>query len=165
MNFYAARELHDADGKGLGKWNYTNYNDNQKATWAVGYCAGWPEYLDKPWDPVKLPWFHSAENFREHVEKISKFKEKYHSQLGTPHCSAEEACECYRQYQLDNNLVFTLVPKEDPRVSSLQRCKVCNEFTANQAMVNHQVWHLCDVHLNRETVEKFYSVGESYGSY
>jgi hypothetical protein len=39
MNFYDAREIQDGDGKGTGKWRYTCYNDNQKRTWAVGYCA------------------------------------------------------------------------------------------------------------------------------
>jgi hypothetical protein len=37
VNYYGARELRDADGKGIGRYHYTCRNDNR--IWPVGYCV------------------------------------------------------------------------------------------------------------------------------
>jgi hypothetical protein len=118
------------------KWDYTCRNDGR--IWPVGYCAGrHVEVLQVPEDE----------------------REPYHDH---GHETAEEARECYKHYQLDNELHL------DIKMASQQRkCEAdgCGAWTQGMARVGgHVSFVLCDEHRNRENVEKLYSVGESWTS-
>jgi hypothetical protein len=82
------------------------------------------------------------------------------------HATAEEACACKKRYDLDKKLRFDM--KKMDQVSNLHRCQApgCGEWGPNHAEIPSEMvfWCLCDAHANRETVEKLYEVGESFGS-
>jgi len=153
MNYYQARELQDENGKGIGKFHYTVQNDNR--IWPVGYCS---RYLDPSDDPY---WTEEAK--AEH----RNFKDKYHGPEG--HDSKLDACNCYREYELDRLRFYderTLTQKP----SQLQLCQMpdCENYTASCASVPGRMhdWILCTDHLNRESVEILYPKSEfsSFGS-
>jgi hypothetical protein len=107
MNYHQPRQRL-VDGKPSGVWDYTNYNDNQKAFWREGYCAGWPAWLDLPFDPEKDSVFMNQ--FRDQAGKdayvaknYAPFKAKYHD---NGHASAEECYACKKEYDLDHSLQF-----------------------------------------------------------
>lgn len=105
-----------------GRWDFTLQNDG--AVYAIGYCRGEPG-LSKP-----------------------GFTHKYHED---GHATAEEAAQCYHDYQLDQ-LLRLIDPEEKPR--TLYQCAApdCVNFTAGYAECEH--WHawLCDSHRNVDTV-------------
>jgi len=78
---------------------------------------------------------------------------------------------CFRKYKLDTSLRLNK-PPSGTRPHELHTCeepsKACKNYTANLATIagsGFGSWNLCDDHLNRETVERLYKVGESWGSY
>lgn len=154
MNFRKAREV-QVDGKGINEWNYTNHNDNQKITYAIGYCA---KYIE--------PVLHKDGGFftEEQAEEYKKRKDKYHGGKYN-HATPEEACACYKQYMLDTTLKFWKKPLEE--ADTHYKCVIegCKEMTASMASVGaYDNYHLCEDHLNREEVGKLFSIGESFGS-
>ena len=153
MNFYEARELRDKNDKGTGVWHYTCYNDNQKATYPVGYCAKWKEPVLREDGGI---WG------KEEAEKYTANKDKYHNETG--HKTSRESCECYKQYQLDNNLRFWKKNLKDADTHHKCEIKGCDKMTASYASVGMPRWSLCDEHLNIEEVKKLFNVGSSFGS-
>ena len=144
MNSYDARQRKDDD-----RWDYTCQNDGH--THPVGYCAGWPG------DRRGTTPIFSDEAWSYFLEKLKPFKEHYHTD---GHATAEEACECYRRYLLDNRLEF--------RAHGVAHypCRVCGALTNCHAEVDFQMFHLCDEHRNKEEVEKLFpKVGQSWSSY
>jgi hypothetical protein len=132
MNYYDARQRNEDK-----RWDYTCRNDDR--IWPVGYCHTYvePEELDKIW-PMR----------EEEREKHVANKHKYHT---TGHATAEEACECYREYLLDQEL--RLGNKWD----SQHHCEVCDAWTDMYAEVGHTKYmNLCEAHNNREEVEKLF---------
>lgn len=124
---------------------------NNGQIYPVGYCGGWPAWLDEGADPAPLLPIHQ----QLEREKLLPFKASFHT---TAHETAEEACNCYKTYLLDTGLRFS----EDTH--SKQKCEVCGEWTCGVAEVaNHAQYRLCPPHANRVEVEKLFSVG-SYAS-
>jgi hypothetical protein len=163
MNFHKPRERL-VDGKPSGVWDYTNYNDNQKAFWREGYCAGWPSWADRPFDPEKDSIF--AGFFRDQAgkdayvaEHLAPFRAKYHD---NGHANAEECCACKKEYDLDHTLRFH---DDRPDADTQHKCEVCGTFTSGQGWIGGYFtkW-LCQAHRNRESIAKLYTVGESFGS-
>lgn len=75
------------------------------------------------------------------------------------HATADEACECYKRYELDTALRFST------EQSTKRQCEVCKEWTQSHATVGgYTVFVLCEAHANRAEVEKLFSVGESWES-
>jgi len=109
------------------RWDFTCKNDGR--IFPVGYCAG-----GQVWCQAK----------GEHADK-------YHD---GGHATAEEAAECYRQYQLDNHLRFDA--GEGARVLRVCEHPDCEEFTGGTASVQYKVLNLCDAHRTREVVEQLY---------
>lgn len=106
---------------------------NDGRVWAVGYCAGNYDHT-----PDEAPYHDDG------------------------HDTVEEACECYKRYQLDNHLDL-----DGQMQGQKRKCAVegCEEWT--QGIVTIEGWQrfvLCDEHRTRETVEKLYSVGETWSS-
>lgn len=163
MNFHQPRERL-VDGKPSGVWDYTNYNDSQRVFWREGYCAGWPAWADRPFDPEKdnifMGMFRDQAGKEAYVAKhLTPFRHKYHD---NGHANAEECCACKKEYDLDHTLRFH---DDRPDADTQHKCEVCGTFTSGQAWVGGYFtkW-LCKDHRNRETVAKLYTVGESFGS-
>jgi hypothetical protein len=128
------------------RWDYTQMNDGR--VWPIGYCAGFREYT-----PEQRKAFLMNDNW---YAKYEANRAKYHED---GHATSEEACECYKQHELDESLHF------DVDSHSKQKCEVCEEWTEKRAMVGgYRHFVLCEKHANREEVEKLYTVGESWES-
>lgn len=154
MNYNAARQRKLSDGS-AGQWDYTRRNDDR--IWPIGYCAGWRETSEETIRAVYGG--RDSASFRKDEALREKFRPKYHS---TGHASKEEACDCYREFVLDNRL------RLDGRMSHQDRCQAegCGDWTQRLAEVDHQVFPLCDKHCTREEVEKLFgSVGETISSW
>lgn len=146
MNHWKARQR-ESDGR----WDYTSHND-RSGTHAVGYCHAY-----RPYDETDT---YLPQAMRDALnEKEQEFIHKYHTD---GHATAEEACQCRKQYDLDHHL--HLCPEvDDP--DTLHRCLVCREFCSGHAIVgHHDVYQLCPAHCTRAEVEKLYRVGEHWGS-
>lgn len=127
-----------------GFWDYTS-NDRP-----IGYCS---EYVD----PDSYEEYIRKYMSDSEVERIKSFKNKHHNH---GHITKEEACQCYKEYMLDN---FLSLNRKDE--NSQHRCKKCNEWTQGLAGVGwYSLWHLCEKHQTREVISEFYSVGESWES-
>lgn len=135
-----------------GRWDYTAGTGSSPAR-AIGYCAGWQDPPGAE-EAARLDG-RLGEGFAlrltADIEKKRPHQAKYHVD---GHATSGEACACYREYELDNELEFKSKPTEE--VSTLYRCAVsrCSEFTAGVALLGRRHWPLCDLHRNRETVEK-----------
>ncbi|KKN46043.1 hypothetical protein LCGC14_0677370 [marine sediment metagenome] len=78
------------------------------------------------------------------------------------HATKEEAEECYKKYELDNNLRLNAGTIGE---ETLVKCHECKEFTNITTTVNGwRMYYLCDEHRTRETMEKIFVVGESFHS-
>jgi hypothetical protein len=137
------------------RWDYTSSN-RRTGTYPVGYCGGW--WLDEKFDPQRFIWM-DEEQYNHEVAKHIPFREKYHT---NGHATKEEAYECYKTYMLDLYLDFDKVDTDHQN-----KCKVCGEWTQKGAWIRgghmHE-WDLCDKHLNRETVEQLFDIGDSWHS-
>jgi len=147
LNYYASRQRAKDQ-----RWDYTCQNND--SVWPVGYCHAYREL-----EPMVRGGFDSESLERENA-KLRQHQAKYHAD---GHPTADGACECYRQYLLDNELRLHGPPLKP---DYLRPCAVCGEFTAGLAEVGHRAWHLCDRHRNREEVALLFgSVGTSASSY
>lgn len=143
MNYYESRQL--KGGPNAGKWNYTCMNDG--IIYPVGYCGGWPTWLDEGADPSPLLPIHQTLE----RERLLNFKPKFHEH---PHETPEEAQACYKMYLLDTAMRTV---NDD---HSKQHCAVCGEWTQTVvSVVSHAQYRLCPVHANRTEVEKLFTVG------
>lgn len=132
------------------RWDYTNSRDH--LCWPIGYCGGWmwpePGKADFPGG------FGSRESYETYHKTISQFREKYHRD---GHATAEEAAECYRQYQLDNDLKFNTGKLQNEQ----QKCEAegCDAWTQDISQITWMnMFPLCKDHQNRESVEKIFKV-------
>lgn len=129
-----------------GRWDYT-YNGTP---W--GYCREFQPFTECSW--MSQEWA-DKENAKQ-----QPFLGKFHTD---GHATAEEACECYKQYLLDLNLRLALEDPANPQ--QLNRCQICGTFTARHAFVgSYNVFVLCPEHQTRESVESLLRVGESWES-
>jgi hypothetical protein len=139
MNHFKARQR-DTDMR----WDYTCMNDG--VVWPMGYCCEFREPND---DLFEWP------EWEKRLMRANK--DKFHN---NGHATAEEASKCYKSHQLDFRLRLDGVTHK-----TQHPCEICQEWTQKTASVGawHQ-WHLCDKHLNRESVEELFYVGESWSS-
>lgn len=133
MNSYKARQRKDK------KWDYTCKHDGY--VWPVGYCADFRAWTEQ--DEIKYGKNPDA-------ALAESFKHRHHCE---GHGTEEEACECFRQFMLDQRLGFR-DDIENPE--ELHRCKApgCNEMTSGEGSCDYSHWWLCKSHRNRETVDK-----------
>lgn len=137
MNYYKARQRQTD-----GRWDYTVGNDGHVRP--VGYCGKFSD---------KYP-FHVSE---EYLNEIRATAHKHHTD---GHATAEEACECYRQYLLDHHLRL----KGDWKDTQHQ-CEACGAWTSLYAEIDMRYYNLCEQHNNLEEVEKrFEAPGEIWSS-
>lgn len=133
------------------RWDFTSSTGSSGA-YPLGYCAGWKE---PPADDEALELDSRlgsgfSKRLAEDIEKKRPFKDKYHTD---GHATEAEACACYREYELDQELEFKDLPRE--KADTLYRCQGpdCEEFTAGAGILGHRVFRLCPAHQNRATVE------------
>lgn len=94
----------------------------------------------------------SKEQIDAENARIFPFRDKYHND---GHDSESGACNCYREFQLDQHLEFTLGEESDTQ----KKCQICGLWTIGQAMIRGEgfrYWHLCPDHQAREFVEKLW---------
>lgn len=141
MNYLCARQRQSD-----GRWDYSQRNDGR--IWPIGYCAGWRDF-----SPEEHQRFFMTDFW--YADYLSR-KDQYHED---GHATSEEACECYKKYELDSSLRFS-------EMSNQKRpCEVCQEWTQKIAMVGgYSHFVLCETHANRAEVERLFSVGESWES-
>jgi hypothetical protein len=121
MNYLTAMQR-----KVSGRWDFTCRNGLN--LYPIGYCV--------PWERVQ-----KAHAFYSNALDESN-KDKYHED---GHATKDAACECYRQYLLDNMLRF------HQAVGQHMECCVCGDLTLLRASI-HKSWPLCDEHRTREIV-------------
>lgn len=135
------------------RYDFTSSTGSTQAH-AVGYCAGWREpaageeatRLEKQFGPGFV------QSLNLELEAKRQHQAKYHTD---GHATAAEACACFHQYELDNELEFKTKPVDE--ATELHRCQAasCKEFTAGIAFLGqHRHFYLCDMHRNRDEVEK-----------
>jgi hypothetical protein len=138
MNYFGPRKRQSDD-----RWDYTNRNANW--IYPIGYCSNYTP-LDS--GLIKV----SEQQAKDHT----RFKDKYHT---TGHATADEACECYKEYLLDRR--FHVKEYSDTK----HKCQVCGEWTQGYVQVgSYQTFDLCDKHANREEVSKLFEVWTSVES-
>ena len=77
----------------------------------------------------------------EEIQLTEATKDKFHAD---GHATADEACECYRQYLLDHRLIL------NAKWDAQYKCKVCGEWTQCHASVGNTFYiNLCETHNNR----------------
>lgn len=118
-----------------GKWDYTCSRDG--ITHPVGYCSPYREF--------DTNLIHVSES---QIQEYAATKDKHHSH---GHDTEEEACECYRQYNLDHRLRLNRTWQGEKH-----ECVVCKEWTQGYAEIDMKTWDLCEQHNNRAEVEKLY---------
>lgn len=126
MNYYEPKQR-----TGDGRWDYTRNN------YPAGYCRKYQEF------DTKLVPISEAEQ-----EEYRATAHKHHTD---GHATSEEACDCYKEWQLDHQLSL-----DRTMSNQQQKCKVCGEWTQKFAEVGNQVIILCEEHNNREEVAKIY---------
>lgn len=142
MRHYSARKRQSD-----GRWDYACCGV------AVGYCRGYAPYGD---DIAAMLGRDTVDCLNAEMEQR---KDLYHT---SGHETKQEACDCYKRYQLDHEL--RLHPKQE-NPSELVKCRVCSEFCSGYAMIGaYTMIPLCESHCTREEVENLYSVGESWES-
>jgi hypothetical protein len=155
MNYYAAREIADANGKPSGRYHFTCENDGR--IWPVGYCASrWGCPSCKGLSGKLRPDVACATCGSTGLVPADP--------LCLGHASAEEAREHYRQYLLDCRLHLGSCPETE-----LHKCEFpdgCETFTRHSLTVDHgSTWYLCDEHRLRSVVGRLYpEVGEIWSS-
>lgn len=156
MNYYAARQREKDK-----RWDFTVMND--KRIRPVGYC--------RPYEPLSSSLM-PQQVVEQHNSEYGRFQKKYHDD---GHATAEEACNCYREYELDNHLRFGKISLDEAKSKrqALEYCEaiaghgICGEVTASAAWIAGSIssrWNLCWQHLNRESVDGLFSVGEIWSS-
>lgn len=152
MRHYAARERTGrADGTS-GRWDYTVRHDD--AIHRVGYCfeafeRAWPE---RP-GVVELTVYGDGDAYQAARAKALEHATKYHAD---GHATAAEACACYRDFILDNELRFVADAAEG-EAESLYRCQApagCQAYTSGGATWGSGgLVHLCATHRTRDVVQ------------
>lgn len=121
--------------KESGRWDYTCRQGQH--VWPVGYCSG------------RDPDAGCAD------QTLSKFHTGGHE-------TKEEALACYKRYLLDHYLRLDGFLTDEG-----SECKICGVATRKMAHVRGEAIffaHLCDEHLNRESVEQIFTIGECWST-
>lgn len=125
------------------RWDYTvQWGDRITP---IGYCRPFkdPDEMGVPMNP-------------DTAATIRQFKDKHHSH---GHETAEEACNCYKEYLLDQRL------RHGELDNQMVRCQVCGEWTQHVIYLDGYVsYKVCEKHATREELEKLVSVWESWES-
>lgn len=143
MNYYGPLQRKDTK-----RWDYTRTNDGDACP--VGYCAGWKD------KETLIEQLGEEAGNQLHAER-EPYQNNFHT---NGHVSAEDACECYKQFLLD----FCL--RLDKSFTDAQKkCEACGAWTQKFAEVKMRLFVLCDEHRNRQEIEKRLSIGTSISSW
>jgi hypothetical protein len=142
MRCYKARQRKD------GRWDYTVHIGD--VILPVGYCAEFHEWTEEDVNRFGVPSNHFS------ILREKEFAHKHHSD---GHVTAKDAEDCYKQYMLDQRLKLMISDHTNRR-----KCLCCDEWTSYYAIVGISCFDLCEKHQTRESVERFFSIGESWSS-
>jgi hypothetical protein len=149
MNYSAARQ-HQAEHT----WAYCTNG------YPVGYCHPFEEWSDERIERVFGK--NGRDEYESYMADMRRFAHKHHD---GGHRTASEACNCYKEFLLDHNLVFR---DDQKNANALYRCQAegCENYSSGSGSLtgHYEHWTLCPEHRNRETVEKILTVGESWFS-
>lgn len=139
MNYYEARQRESDQ-----RWDYTCRNDNY--TWAVGYCRAFEAWTKEKAAEYGLPVSSNA------LAKEASFAHKHHTD---GHATPEKACDCYREYLLDQKASYLR-----SYVGTQYPCIVCGIFSEFFASVGDTNFDLCLQHNNSITVREHFKAPE-----
>lgn len=142
MRHYKARQRKD------GRWDYTVNLGNYITP--IGYCTPYRE-----WTQEDLARFGFSGDEPD-IVRGRDFADRHHD---CGHATPEEANECYRQYQLDQELSLMRTFENTKR-----KCLKCGDWTQHFAEINMSCFDLCEKHNTRESVAELFSVDESWAS-
>lgn len=128
-------------------WDYVVEIDSGH-TMPVGYCTGWVERTREEY-LAEFGWY-DGESLYEVQEAKRPWKRKYHSD---GHATQELAALCYREYRVDQELIFS--PLSPHQAQGAHLCKVCSApavFVTDFIGGGDPLCYFCAVHANRETV-------------
>lgn len=132
------------------RFDYTNRND--EIVYPIGYCKGF-----QPLDlhPTLSGHYQGAKR-----ERLYEFSGKYHV---SGHSTYDEACQCYKEFILDNHFKINEV---GPGKNGTHTCDIsgCGAWTTKMAEVANNYFFVCTGHANRETISKLLSVDSSIES-
>lgn len=138
------------------RWDYTLTNDGR--TRPIGYCVG----LERALKIANVPLHGEAVDPPVTAETLPH-ADRYHAD---GHETAEEACSCYAEYQVDHHAKFRI---DDSERTGKSDCAECGGLTRDSVEVGFGVPRrvpLCrEHHHDRETVLKLHKVGSSASSY
>lgn len=112
-----------------GRWDYVC--TNSAGTFAIGYCFnGEKPFYSLTWDEladvVKDLYGNDPARWEEEKAKHAPRLANYHN---TGHATAEEACECYRRYD-----VLEHSHRHDDE-DAQKKCAICGEWTMHRVTV------------------------------
>jgi len=151
MRHEAPRQKND------GTWGYTTATRND--CYAIGYCRPFEEWSEQS---IAHVFGGDQEEYERYIAPYRAVKEKFHD---GGHNTAEEACECYKQYLLDFDVRF----RDDVEdANALYKCAHpdCKEYTSGSAEITGSMrhWVLCASHRNIDVVKSMLTVGEAWCS-
>lgn len=165
MNYYAARELKDAEGKGRGLWHYTCLNDG--AIWPEGHCS--PFRRCPVCNGKSAMYAYVRPDVREEVglADCQACGSRGSVRVDNPcpgHDTPEGAEEHYRQYLLDEAVFRVEFRPSD--CCEYPGCGVPTNLAAETGPGRMRHHALCEAHNNRDGLEKvMHGVGTSCSSY
>lgn len=159
MNYFAAREIKDKEGKPTGRWHYTRMNDG--VVTAVGYCSAWQTC---PHCDGRAGLF---QDFACAFCAASPRRGLVHVETPCPgHPTPEGACEHMTKYVLDRAKWVReySFDKHHP-----QFCAKCDEPASGYASLSSprqgDRMYFCALHLTREDLAKAVgTIGEVWAS-
>lgn len=149
MNYEQPREI--KEGPNAGKWHWTTRNDNTIR--ASGYCSSW-ETCPSCHGMTAQGQVRIGLMTIDPADDCSTCENRGIVQKTDPcpgHETAEEAAEHFRQYRIDR-AEFVVV--NDPDAVQLNRCKMCEKFTASYMHIPGEIHTeiVCPDHHNREAL-------------
>ncbi len=138
MRHYSAKQRQSD-----GRWDYTCDNRPE------GYCGAFERFWPEDASP-EIPGYAEAR-----ADALAH-RDKYHTD---GHATAQEACECYKRYLLDNRTRFHVMSDQ------MRKCAACGAWTDRYAQVGgYQIFALCESHCQAATLASLLTVGESWQS-
>lgn len=124
------------------RYDYTVSSDEEGWAYPTGYCGGWrdPEEYNKKYGA--MGGFSASE-----IEKTRAHRQNFHED---GHATAEEAEECYLNYQLDFDVRWSEV--EPSRKCAVAECAELATWVARMEPFHR--FFFCPAHQTRDDLKK-----------
>ena len=148
MTYDAPRQKQD------GTWGYTSMNDG--SIWAIGYCKPFDEWCE---NSINAVFNGDKEEYEQYITPYRLAKDKFHD---GGHLTAEEACECYKNYVLDFNLRYY---DDEENARQPYKCEYpkCKSYTSGGIRIIESIqnFDLCQEHRNKNCISELLKIGSS----